>query len=199
MRIYRIMEKRLLIVDDELGIRELLRECLEDEGYTVMLFENAAEADKIVKDNNFDLILMDVWLPDMDGVSLFKRFLSNGIVTPVIMMSGHASITSALEAIRIGARDFLEKPLSLSKLLPLVEKHALKEKINNDGGIEEISEIITLDLNNELKGIKENLERRYFLYHLNKNRGNITKVAEASGVDRAHLYRKFKTLGIKIK
>lgn len=189
----------ILIVDDELGIRELLRECLEDEGYTVKVAENALEADKIVKEHRFDLILMDVWLPDMDGVSLFKRFISNGIVTPVIMMSGHASISSALEAIRIGARDFLEKPLSLSKLLPLVDKHVLKETANSDGIIEDISEIITLDLNNQLKMIKENLERRYFLYHMNKYRSNITKIAEVSGVDRAHLYRKFKTLGIKIK
>ncbi len=193
------MERTLLIVDDELGIRELLRECLEDEGYSVRLAENALEADKLVKEHKFDLILMDVWLPDMDGVSLFKRFLSNGISTPVIMMSGHASITSALEAIRIGARDFLEKPLSLSKLLPLVEKHALKGQMVSDHGFEEITEIITLDLNKELKIIKESLERRYFLYHLSQNRNNITKVAEASGVDRAHLYRKFKTLGIKIK
>ena len=123
------MDKMILIVDDELGIRELLRECLEDEGYVVKLAENALEADKTVKEQRFDLILMDVWLPDMDGVSLFKRFLSNGITTPVIMMSGHASITSALEAIRIGARDFLEKPLSLSKLLPLVDKHILKERL----------------------------------------------------------------------
>lgn len=193
------MNKVILIVDDELGIRELLRECLEDEGYTVRLAENALEADKIVKEHRFDLILMDVWLPDMDGVSLFKRFLSNGIITPVIMMSGHASITSALEAIRIGARDFLEKPLSLSKLLPLVDKHILKEHANSEGVLEDISEIITLDLNNQLKGIKENLERRYFLYHMNKFRGNITRIAEVSGVDRAHLYRKFKTLGIKVK
>ena len=65
--------------------------------------------------------------------------------------------------------------------------------------MEDISEIITLDLNNPLKGIKETLERRYFLYHMSKQRGNITKIAEVSGVDRAHLYRKFKTLGIKIK
>ena len=193
------MEKLILIVDDELGIRELLRECLEDEGYVVKLAENALEADKIVKEQRFDLVLMDVWLPDMDGVSLFKRFLSNGITTPVIMMSGHASITSALEAIRIGARDFLEKPLSLSKLLPLVDKHILKERTNSEGILEDISEIITLDLNIPLNGIKETLERRYFLYHMSKQRGNITKIAEVSGVDRAHLYRKFKTLGIKIK
>ena len=193
------MDKLILIVDDELGIRELLRECLEDEGYVVKLAENALEADKMVKEHRFDLVLMDVWLPDLDGVSLFKRFLSNGITTPVIMMSGHASITSALEAIRIGARDFLEKPLSLSKLLPLVDKHILKERANSDGIIEDISEIITLDLNNPLKGIKETLERRYFLYHMNKQKGNITKIAEVSGVDRAHLYRKFKNLGIKIK
>ena len=189
----------ILIVDDELGIRELLRECLEDEGYVVKLAENALEADKTVKEQRFDLILMDVWLPDMDGVSLFKRFLSNGITTPVIMMSGHASITSALEAIRIGARDFLEKPLSLSKLLPFVDNHILKEHANSDGILEDISEIITLDLNNPLKGIKETLERRYFLYHMNKQKGNITKIAEVSGVDRAHLYRKFKSLAIKIK
>ena len=82
------MEKLILIVDDELGIRELLRECLEDEGYVVKLAENALEADKIVKEQRFDLVLMDVWLPDMDGVSLFKRFLSNGITTNDMINEG---------------------------------------------------------------------------------------------------------------
>lgn len=191
------MQKAVLIIDNDIGIRELLCECLEDEGYTVKLAETALIADKIIKEQQFDLILMDIWLPDMDGISLFKRFLSNGVTTPVIMISGNTSVTNVLEAIRSGVRDFIEKPLSLGKLLLLVEKHISKKYINISGVLEDNSEIITLDLDDRLKLLKENLEKRYFLYHLTKYKGNITKIAEVSGVDRAHIYRKLKILDIK--
>lgn len=195
------MNKTILVVDDELGIRELLKDCLEDEGYNIVLAESASEADKILKEElNIDLILLDVWLPDMDGVSLLKRWQSNDINKPIIMMSGHTSLSSALECLRIGAKDFIEKPLSLNKLLPLINSCFMdRKKISKSNTIDIIlPEFITLNLNDSLRILKENLERSYFLYQIEKQKGNITRIAEAANVDRAHLYRKFKNLGIQI-
>ena len=192
------MRNTILVVDDELGIRELLKDCLEDGGYKVLVAENASDADRLVKDKKIDLVLLDVWLPDMDGISLFKRWRAGNIKKHVIMMSGHASISSALEGIRLGAKDFIEKPLSLTKLLPLIDSCFTSNTnfLNEHEESELVSEIITLNLNDSLKNIKEILEKRYFLFQLEKQNGNISKVSEVSHVDRAHLYRKLKLLGI---
>ena len=192
------MRNTILVVDDELGIRELLKDCLEDEGYKVLVAENASDADRLIKDKKIDLVLLDVWLPDMDGVSLFKRWRAGNIKKHVIMMSGHASISSALEGIRLGAKDFIEKPLSLTKLLPLIDSCFTSNTnfLNEHEEVALVSEIITLNLNDSLKNIKEVLERRYFLFQLEKQNGNISRVSEVSQVDRAHLYRKLKLLGI---
>ena len=112
---------QLLVVDDEIGIRELLSEILHDEGYNVRLAENAAAARAVRKEARPDLVLLDIWMPDTDGITLLKEWASSGQLTmPVIMMSGHATIDTAVEATRIGAFDFLEKPISLPKLLATV-------------------------------------------------------------------------------
>ena len=108
----------ILVVDDELGIRDLLSEILNDEGHSVELAENANQARLARADNNFDLVLLDIWMPDTDGVSLLKEWSISGQLTmPVIMMSGHATIETAVEATRIGALSFLEKPITMHKLL----------------------------------------------------------------------------------
>jgi len=113
---------RILVVDDEVGIRELLFEILYDEGHTVVLAENAAAARAARSNARFDLALLDIWMPDTDGVSLLKEWVSQGQMDmPVIMMSGHATIDTAVEATRIGAVDFLEKPITLQRLLKSVE------------------------------------------------------------------------------
>ena len=117
---------QILIVDDEIGIRELLNEILQDEGYSVRLAENAAEARRLRVQHRPDLVLLDIWMPDTDGITLLKEWANNGQLTmPVVMMSGHATIDTAVEATRIGAVDFLEKPIALQKLLATVQK-ALK-------------------------------------------------------------------------
>ena len=113
----------ILVVDDELGIRDLLFEILNDEGHSVELAENAAQARELRAQYRPDLVLLDIWMPDTDGVTLLKEWSSSGLLNmPVIMMSGHATIDTAVEATRIGALAFLEKPITLQKLLQAVEK-----------------------------------------------------------------------------
>ncbi|MFZ2267676.1 MAG: response regulator [Azonexus sp.] len=116
----------ILVVDDEVGIRELLSEILIDEGYDVRLAENATAARRIRGELRPDLVLLDIWMPDTDGISLLKEWHAGGQLNmPVVMMSGHGTIDTAVEATRFGAFDFLEKPIALQKLLSTVQK-ALK-------------------------------------------------------------------------
>ena len=120
--------EKILIVDDELNILDVVGEILEDEGYLVTKASNAIAARKEKAEKKFDLILLDIWMPDIDGISLLKEWSSQGNLVPVIMMSGHATIDTAMEATRLGAIDFIEKPLSISKLLKVIDS-ALKNKI----------------------------------------------------------------------
>ncbi len=113
--------KHILVVDDEIGIRELLRDILQDEGYQVELAENAAAARAMRLRDRPDVVLLDIWMPDCDGITLLKEWANSGLLTmPVVMMSGHGTIDTAVEATRIGAFDFLEKPIALQKLLKTV-------------------------------------------------------------------------------
>jgi DNA-binding NtrC family response regulator len=113
--------QQILVVDDEIGIRELLSEILRDEGYQVRLAENAGQARSVRSQGRPDLVLLDIWMPDTDGITLLKEWASAGLLTmPVVMMSGHGTIDTAVEATRIGAYDFLEKPIALQKLLATV-------------------------------------------------------------------------------
>ena len=119
----------ILVVDDEMGIRELLSEILGDEGHSVTLAENAQRAREAMQASKVELVLLDIWMPDTDGVTLLKEWAAAGQLTmPVIMMSGHATIETAVEATRIGALDFLEKPIALQKLLKAVEQGLSKGK-----------------------------------------------------------------------
>ena len=119
-------QKEILIVDDEVGIRELLSEILQDEGYQVSVAENAGEARNYRLRTQPALVLLDIWMPDTDGVTLLREWAANGQLTmPVVMMSGHGTIETAVEATKVGAFDFLEKPVGLQKLLSTVTR-ALK-------------------------------------------------------------------------
>src|SRR6187401_786050 len=118
--------KEILIVDDEVGIRELLSEILQDEGYRVSLAENATAARAYRARERPALVLLDIWMPDTDGVTLLREWAASGQLTmPVVMMSGHGTIETAVEATKIGAFDFLEKPIGLQKLLSTIAR-ALK-------------------------------------------------------------------------
>lgn len=127
---------RILVVDDEPDIRRLVCEILEDEGYQVATAENASAARELKKANAPDLILLDIWMPDTDGITLLKEWVvEENMLCPVVMMSGHGSVEAAVEATRLGAYDFLEKPLSLAKLLLIVERalEASSLQIENAG------------------------------------------------------------------
>jgi DNA-binding NtrC family response regulator len=120
---------KLLIIDDEKDIRDSLKDILIDEGYEIELAANAKEAKKVKLSQTFDLILLDIWMPDIDGLSLLKEWASNNEINcPIVMMSGHGTIDTAIEATKIGATDFLEKPISLQKLLKAISS-ALKNSV----------------------------------------------------------------------
>jgi DNA-binding NtrC family response regulator len=123
---------RILVVDDEADIRALLAEILTDEGYSVTTAADATEARAARRSGEFDLILLDIWMPDIDGITLLKEWKESGITGAVVMMSGHGTVDTAVEATRLGALDFIEKPVSLSKLLRTVDR-ALSSRISAPG------------------------------------------------------------------
>lgn len=198
--------KEILVVDDEVGIRELLSEILFDEGYQVQLAENAQQAREFRMNKVPDLVLLDIWMPDMDGLSLLKEWVDQDLLTmPVVMMSGHGTIETALEATRIGAADFLEKPIALQKLLKTVATAMLQgikpeKKKNAPLEIIEKREIrqFSLPLDLSLREAREHFDKLYFNYQMDKENGNVTRVADNMGIERTHLYRKLKQLGIKM-
>jgi len=194
--------KRILVVDDEIGIRELLSEILYDEGYHVSVAANAAEAREFRNRQAPDLVLLDIWMPDTDGVTLLKEWVAEGLLTmPVIMMSGHGTIETAVEATRIGAVDFLEKPVSLQKLLDTVAK-AIQQGAPLAGTLAqgqatEIEPQFSLPLDLPLREARDHFDTLYFNYHMQKENGNMVRVAQNVGLERTHLYRKLKQLNIK--
>jgi DNA-binding NtrC family response regulator len=205
------MSKHILIVDDEVGIRELLAEILFDEGYQVHLAENADRARLYRLEHEPDLVLLDIWMPDTDGVTLLKEWVAQDLLTmPVVMMSGHGTVETAVEATRIGAVDFLEKPISMQKLLATVARAikegaarlpalAISDEVQNlvvDIGGATRSFSLPLDL--PLREAREHFDAVYFDYHLQMEAGNVSRVAEKVGLERTHLYRKLKQLGIKV-
>ena len=221
----------ILVVDDELGIRALLSEILTDEGHAVELAENAAQARAYRERQRPDLVLLDIWMPDVDGVTLLKEWGSSGLLTmPVIMMSGHGTIDTAVEATKFGASAFLEKPITLQKLLRAVEQSLVKpaprtpvspamarlEGFSFTAGNHVIAHHPTpaatlvqaaptgpqaaqsFDLDRPLREARDVFEKSYFEFHLAQENGSMTRVAEKTGLERTHLYRKLKQLGVDL-
>jgi DNA-binding NtrC family response regulator len=215
----------ILVVDDEMGIRELLNEILTDEGHTVYAAESAIQARTIREQMRPDLVLLDIWMPDTDGITLLKEWSNSGQLTmPVVMMSGHATIDTAVEATRIGALNFLEKPIALQKLLKTVSKAlevspkyvepeqdrvvqssssavaAPKQPVADavvavpEG--EFISGIAKTYFDLPLREARDLFEKAYFEHQMQMMGGSMTKISEYTGLERTHLYRKLKALGI---
>jgi DNA-binding NtrC family response regulator len=228
----------ILVVDDEMGIRELLSEILGDEGHAIQLAENAQQARDARAAGAPDLVLLDIWMPDTDGVTLLKEWQRDGLLTmPVIMMSGHATIDTAVEATRIGALNFLEKPIALQKLLKAVQQGLTRAQETvrapviaarplmapqpeenvvsaspmfasqalqtsgitprmgsaSNGDVQGYN--LSFDL--PLREARDAFERMYFEHHLGREGGSMTRVAEKTGLERTHLYRKLKQLGVE--
>jgi len=217
----------ILVVDDELGIRALLSEILTDEGHSVELAENAAQARASRERQRPDLVLLDIWMPDVDGITLLKEWGAAAQLTmPVIMMSGHGTIDTAVEATRFGAMAFLEKPITLQKLLRAVEQGLAKpasralqpasagrpETASVSGAVAigngtasgapalalgPLSEQ-SFELDRPLREARDAFEKSYFEFHLARENGSMTRVAEKTGLERTHLYRKLKQLGVDL-
>jgi DNA-binding NtrC family response regulator len=236
----------ILVVDDEMGIRELLSEILGDEGHAITLAENAQQAREARAAGAPDLVLLDIWMPDTDGVTLLKEWQRDGLLTmPVIMMSGHATIDTAVEATRIGALNFLEKPIALQKLLKAVQQglargqevarapaiaprpvvpsapnavpapepmaaqpmYAPQPQGGTMGASMGLARPVsngeahahgyTLSFDLPLREARDAFERMYFEHHLGREGGSMTRVAEKTGLERTHLYRKLKQLGVE--
>jgi DNA-binding NtrC family response regulator len=273
----------ILVVDDELGIRALLSDILTDEGHSVELAENAAQARTMREQCRPDLVLLDIWMPDVDGVTLLKEWGANGQLTmPVIMMSGHGTIDTAVEATKVGAQAFLEKPITMQKLLRAVEQglakpapatpaplsrpvgmagmpgmssapglhgtphlasvtpitaapsyhqsapvghvvplrssdvigggqplmhhhshqpaHGLHGAHGAAHGVmsSSLSHEQLFELDRPLREARDDFERAYFEFHLAREGGSMTRVAEKTGLERTHLYRKLKQLGVDL-
>ena len=227
----------ILVVDDEMGIRELLSEILGDEGHVVITAENAQQAREARAASVPDLVLLDIWMPDTDGVTLLKEWQRDGLLTmPVIMMSGHATIDTAVEATRIGALNFLEKPISLQKLLKAVQQglsrsvetvrpvnfqvrsaapqveptrtvqevpYAANNPVHSPVGVPAMAlmpqetQLFSLSFDLPLREARDAFERAYFEHHLTREGGSMTRVTEKTGLERTHLYRKLKQLGVE--
>jgi DNA-binding NtrC family response regulator len=254
----------ILVVDDEVGIRALLSEILTDEGHAIEMAENAAQARAVRERLRPDLVLLDIWMPDVDGISLLKEWGASGLLTmPVVMMSGHGTIDTAVEATKFGAMAFLEKPITLQKLLRAVDQALAKPAapsatsarplgaapLSNpnapslasappmhggllgamrspmqphgqhhggavDFGYPTASESIaalqmaaipagpqsqqSFELDRPLREARDAFEKSYFEFHLAQENGSMTRVAEKTGLERTHLYRKLKQLGVDL-
>ncbi len=171
---------RILIIDDERINAETMMDTLEDVNFHVELAGNAQEAKTTLKHHEFDLIMMDVWMPGQDGMSLLEEWINQGVKTPIVMMSGHAEHKDVVKAIKMGAADFLKKPLH--DILPLVRKLLSNQAAHNAS-----SEITGIDFDEPLKVARNIFERQYFLHHLEKNNHNIAKVASLAGLERTTL------------
>ena len=182
----------ILIIDDEKDNTEIIKDILEDVNYATMLARSAAEAKVVLAANHFDLILMDVWMPGQDGISLLSEWHSEGFDTPVVMMSGHAEPSDIVKAMKLGAVDFLKKPLH--DFLPI-----LRNIMTSDEPELEIQHVSGIDYSLRLKEARNIFESQYLLHHLAANDNNIAIVAEIAGLERTTLYRKLKDLGIDKK
>ena len=183
---------RILIVDDEKENNEIIKDILEDVNYHAVLASNANEAKTIIAVEDFDLVLLDVWMPGQDGMSLLEEWIIDGFDTPIVMMSGHAEPSDIVRALKLGAVDFLKKPLH--DFLPIVRNILTPQEQT-----ESSQEVSGIDYSLKLKEARNLFERQYLLHHLSLNNSNIATVAEKAGLERTTLYRKLKDLGIDKK
>lgn len=178
---------KILIIDDEEQNNEVLKDTLEDVNYFVKTVTNTKDAKHILNERDFDLILLDVWMPGQDGMSFLKELKQNDNLAKIIMMSGHAEHNDIVEAIKIGADDFIKKPIY--DILPTI-----RNILSTDN-----TTTTHTNFNTTLKQARLTFEKDYFNFHLKQQGGNMSQIAKISGIERTTLYRKLKELGIDKK
>ena len=216
---------RVLVVDDAVVIRRMLTEVVERDPQLELagIAANGRIALQKIPQVNPDIITLDIEMPDMDGITALGKMREMKKDLPVIMMSGHATIDTAVQATRIGAHSFLEKPITLQKLLKAVEQALAKDNGGKSarqptaalsGGLharsgpdlgdgspntpQELQPSRYFDLDKPLRDARDEFEKAYFEFHLAKESGSMTRVAEKTGLERTHLYRKLKQLGVDL-
>jgi DNA-binding NtrC family response regulator len=197
---------RILVVDDEIGICELLAETLTDVGHEVHTAQSGADASAALAAIDPDLVLLDVWMPDANGLELLREWKTRGALSvPVVILSAYGTIDLAVEATRIGALAFLEKPISLQKLLDAVQtalaaapKRRVEPRVPSAAGPARNDVHLAPPLHLPLREARGTFERAYFEALIREERGQIASVAERSGLERTHLYRRLKQLGINL-
>lgn len=211
----------ILIVDDEIGIRKILSEILIENNYRIAAAADADEARKLVAERHFDLVLLDIWMPGMDGLTLLKEWKYAGRLDfPVIIMSGHGSLEQANQALENGAIEFIEKPISLRLLLDSIQRSLAKWAMLQRARAEEqqnkrarrrsdlprlrmpVFEIkeygLTLDFNRPYREVLFEFERAYFRSVLMHIHQSMADLARHAGMERTHLYRKLRALDLNI-
>jgi len=153
------MSARILVVDDEANIRALIDEILSEEGYDVTTAADAKEARSARKRQDFDLVLLDIWMPDTDGISLLREWSEGGATGTVVMMSGHGTVDTAVEATRLGAVDFVEKPVSLAKLLRTVERALAVRRTKGDRRGVNVQNVAPAGKSQAIRALREQLSR----------------------------------------
>ena len=223
------MGRNILVVEDDKNISDLIHMYLVKEGFDVRIAGDGGKALEEFQKKEPDLILLDIWMPDTDGVSLLKELkVRNLLHCPVLMMSGHATIETAVEATKFGALACLEKPISMQKLLesvrhglevcdriramakyrpdqpeekpiPVVPIPTMPEPVKEELPVFNVRGTdITIDFTSTLKDVRETTERAYLRALMNYENNQMTRVAKRAGLERTHLYRKLKALGIPI-
>lgn len=212
----------ILIVDDEVGIRKILSEILIENNYRIAAAADADEARKLVAERHFDLVLLDIWMPGTDGLTLLKEWKYAGKLNfPVIIMSGHGSLEQASQALEDGAVEFIEKPISLKLLLDSIQRSLAKWAMRLRARAEEeqnrrtrrrrgdlplqhmpVFEIkeygLTLDYNRPYREVLFEFERSYFRSVLMHTHQSMADLARHAGMERTHLYRKIRALGLNM-
>lgn len=213
----------ILIVDDEVGIRKILSEILIENNYRIATAADADEARKLVAERHFDLVLLDIWMPGTDGLTLLKEWKYAGKLDfPVIIMSGHGSLEQAGQALEDGAVEFIEKPISLRLLLDSIQRSLAKWATRLRARAEEqqqnkrtrrrrtdlprqrmpVFEIkeygLTLDYNRPYREVLFEFERSYFRSVLMHIHQSMADLARHAGMERTHLYRKIRALGLNM-
>jgi len=192
---------KILVIDDEQGIRTVLSDVLEDEGFEVVTAEDGKSGLKEIKSSNCDLVILDVWLPDVSGIEILEQVTKEKENLPVIIISGHANIDIAVKAVNLGAYDFLEKPLSIDKMITVVNNALEISQLKNENrSLKEALESAPI-IETEKKGlatVMADFEKKFIQSAIEDSQGNLEKIATILQLSPKETEKKINSLGLSL-